>query len=62
MLIPNRVNMLNTSSVMIIFIFNIAVTFKTNLQLIFLSTLRIRNDTLLSTQFDLKSYITVCCV
>ena len=60
MLIPNRVNMLNTSSVMIIFIFNIAVTFKTKLQLILLSALRIRTDNLLSTQFDLKSYITVC--
>ena len=60
MLIPNRVNMLNTFSAMIIFIFNIAVTFKTKLQLILLSALRISTDNLLSTQFDLKSYITVC--
>ena len=37
MLIPNEVIMLNTSSVMIIFIFNIAVTFKLKFQLIFLA-------------------------
>ena len=54
--------MLNTSSVMIIFIFNIAVTFETKLQLNLLSALRIVTDKLLSTQFDLKSYITACCV
>ena len=49
--------MLNTFSAMIIFIFNIAVTFKTKFQLILLSALRIGTYKLLSTLFHLKSIL-----